>query len=141
MCSLLGLEIVPGSGSNRRLLSSKMCGCPSLLWSGHMKQLHNWRLCCQSLDTQGSVGGGRCPLWSVSTSDACHCQAQAGKSQACLLYPLLAHLLTEYTGLHGPRGWQVHKMEGNSALIHHLVESHPPMKHTYVELLGEGERN
>ena len=46
-----------------------------------------------------------------------------------------AHLLAEYRGLHGPRGWELHKIEGESAPIHHLLESYPPTRNANIELL------
>lgn len=64
--------------------------------------------------------------------DARDHQAEAEKSQVYLLHPPPYPSSGELIELQGPRGWQSHQMEGNSVLIHHLVESHPPTEHTHL---------
>lgn len=97
--------------------------------------------------SRGCLARARAPRWVWGPGAAMENEHKNTRDRQvegrvrCLLHPLLAHLLTEHIDLQSPRGWQTHKREGNSVLIHRLVESHPPTKHTYVELLGEGERN
>ena len=130
MCLLLELEIV----------LPQILAYPCIIWTYHRKQLHNQRTYCAAPLHPGRYGA---LLFTRKCGHVWHCTAKPSQVSVRCVCPTFSfvHCLTEYSGFHSPRGWQIHRAERHSALIHHLMESHPPMIHTHFELLDEGERS
>lgn len=82
--------------------------CHRVGWHG--KQLPNQRLCCPVPLHQVAVGGQH-SLWNKLVI---HVTTTQGQVRIMCVFATVSfvRLLAEYKGLHGPRGWKIHRLKG-----------------------------